>query len=305
MEIKKVVIPAAGLGTRFLPYTKSIPKEMLPLINKPAIQMVIEECIAAALSEVILITSSQKSLISDHFDTSTQLHKMARERKKIWSGLAELEQTANAIDLKNIHQAEPLGLGHAVWLARHAIQEDYFGICLPDDIIISATPGIEQLMKIALQEKASVIAVQEVPREMTSSYGVVGIKKQLTSSLFEVSHLVEKPHPQDAPSQLAIVGRYVLSQRVFHALDTMGNYAHEELQLTPAISRIVHDNERVLALKLEGTRYDIGTPLGWLKAILGTAWHDPVYGPHLQHELSLLQQQAQILPFVPKENHSH
>ncbi len=301
MEIKKAIIPAAGLGTRFLPYTKSIPKEMLPLIDKPAIQIVIEECMAAALSEVVLITSTKKSIITDHFDGNTSLHQRARERNKIWNGINELEHIITTIDLQNIHQAEPLGLGHAIWLARHAVQEDYFSICLPDDIIFSATPGIKQLIDVARQEKASVIAVQEVPLEQTSSYGVIGIKNQISSSLFEVSHLVEKPHPKDAPSQLAIVGRYVLSSHIFMALESMGTYAHEELQLTPAIEHLVHTNERVLALKLQGTRYDIGTPVGWLKAILGTAWHDPVYGPHLHNELAILQNHSIAKQFSKSE----
>lgn len=296
MEIKKVVIPAAGLGSRFLPYTKSIPKEMLPLINKPAIQLVIEECAAAILQEVVLITNKEKSIISDHFEHDTRLQDIARGRNKSWAMLDELENTLKNLEIHTVFQREPLGLGHAIWLARHIIQQDYFGICLPDDIIFAPNPAIGQLIALARQENASVIAVQEMPTDSLASYGVVGIKKQLSSSLFEVSHMVEKPHPKDAPSNLAIVGRYVLSPLIFNALENMSCYAHEELQLTPAISRLIHCNERVLAYKIQGTRYDIGTPVGWLKAIIGTAWDDPVYGPQIRTELNRLQTQKMFAP---------
>jgi UTP--glucose-1-phosphate uridylyltransferase len=174
------------------------------------------------------------------------------------------------------------------------IGKEYFAICLPDDLIVHETPGIAQLMRIAKQEKASVIAVQEMPLEAIGSYGVIGIKKQISPSLFQVSHLVEKPKPKDAPSNLAVVGRYVISSKIFQALDEVGVYAQKELQLSDGISQMIHNNERVFAYKIQGTRYDIGTPLGWLKAVVGNAWRDQHLGPELQAYIEELSHNSSL-----------
>jgi UTP--glucose-1-phosphate uridylyltransferase len=281
MEIAKVIIPAAGLGTRFLPYTKTIPKEMLPLIHKPALQLIIEECASSGITQLVLVTSRGKSVITDHFDYDNRLHEIIQERQHRNLALTELEQLIRTVYISTVRQPEPLGLGHAIWLSRHSIGKEYFGICLPDDIIMGPEPALAQLIRIAHQEKSSVIAVQEVPSNTVSSYGIVAVKKQLSSQLFELSGLVEKPHPHDAPSRLAIVGRYILSSKIFYALEEISSYAHEELQLTDAISRMLAYGERVLAYKLPGTRHDIGTPVGWLKAVMSMAWGDPLYGPPL------------------------
>lgn len=286
MEITKAVIPAAGIGSRFLPFTKAVPKEMLPLLNKPAIQYIIEESINSAVHNFFLITGKNKQSIANYFDAAPELEMLLKEKNK--EGLiANLEKTIRAAHFTYVRQSEPLGLGHAVMMARHSISpKEYFSILLPDDIIVGKPAALRQLIKIARQERASVIAVQEVPPEIISSYGVISIKKQLTPNLFQVSHLVEKPQQKDAPSNLAVIGRYVLSGKIFKALDEISMYATDELQLTDAISQMIKNNEKVFAYKIQGVRYDVGTPIGWIKAIIGLALQNPHYAPHVRHFLT-------------------
>lgn len=287
MEVTKAIIPAAGLGTRFLPYTKAVPKEMLPLINKPAIQYIIEEGLSSALNNFFIITARDKQAITDHFDINPELERVLSERNK-FDLMADTEKIIRQANFSYIRQSEPLGLGHAVWMARHVIGKEYFSIFLPDDIILGKNPAMEQIIKVARQEKASVIAVQEVPNECISSYGIVAIRKQITPNLFQVSHLVEKPAQKDAPSNLAVIGRYVLSHKIFSSLNEISSYAVGELQLTDAITHMMKNNEKVYAFKVQGTRYDVGTPLGWIKAIIGMSLQDPYYAPHVRKFLSEL-----------------
>lgn len=285
MDITKAVIPSAGLGTRFLPFTKAVPKEMLPLLNKPAIHYIIEEGLNSSIRNFFLITSKHKHAIAHYFDSAAELEATLKEKNKS-DLIINLEKIIRSAHFTYIRQREPLGLGHAIMLARHSINpKEYFSIFLPDDIITGKTTAIGQLIKIAHQERASVIAVQEVPPEGISSYGVIAIKKQLTPNLFHVSHLVEKPQPKDAPSNLAVIGRYVLSGKIFKALDEVSTYAIDEIQLTDAISQMIKNNEKVFAYKIQGTRYDIGTPLGWIKAVISLALQNPHYGPHIKHFL--------------------
>ncbi len=284
MEISKVIIPAAGLGPRFLPASKTLPREMLPILNKPAIQYIAEEALHSELSNMIVITAKGKDAIADHFDTAT-LDANLKEQDKLGL-LASVERLARLAQFTYIRQSELLGLGHALWLARHCINKEYFAVALPDDIIISKQPALSQLIRVARQEKASVVAVQEVPTECISSYGIVGIRKSITPNLFQLSTVVEKPHPKDAPSSLAIVGRYVLSSKIFQSLDEMQSYEQTELTLTDAIGHMMQHNERVFAYKVQGIRYDIGTPLGWIKAVIGSSLQDPEYGPALRKFLS-------------------
>jgi len=287
MDISKVIIPAAGLGTRFLPYTKAIPKEMLPLLNKPAIQYIIQEALASQVEQFLMITSKGKNAIADYFDTDPSLELFLQERNK--SGLIQdLNKIIRSANFSYIRQPEPLGLGHAICMARHAIApKEYFGVMLPDDIIIGQVPALLQLMRIARQERASVIAVQEVPEEYISMYGVVSIKKQFTPNLFQVASLVEKPQKKDAPSNLAIIGRYVLSQKLFKALDEVGfNQDHGEIQLTDGITQMSKNNEKVFAYKVQGSRFDVGTPIGWIKALISLASQDPYYAPHIKEFLT-------------------
>ena len=282
MDISKAIIPAAGLGTRFLSFTKTVPKEMLPLMNKPAIQFSVEEGLQSGINHFTIITARGKQAIADHFDASPELNFFLKERQRD-EVLSTLNQIINSAHFTYVRQPEPLGLGHAIWLARHTIGKEYFGIFLPDEIILGKPPALDQLIHIARQEKASVIAVQEVPAACVSSYGIIAIRKQITPSLFQVNHLVEKPEQKDAPSNLAVIGRYKLSHKIFSSLEeisSMGNA--EEIQLTDAITHLIRHNEKVFAYKVRGVRYDIGTPLGWLKAVIGCGLQDPQYRPHLK-----------------------
>jgi len=285
MDITKAIIPAAGLGSRFLPLTKSIPKEMLPLLNKPAIQYIIEEGLLSEITNFSIVTSREKQALTNHFDTHTDLTTMLKEQNK-FDLIAGLEKIIRTAHFTYIRQPEPLGLGHAVWTARHTIGKEYFGVFLPDDIVISKNPGLAQLIKIARQEKASVIAVQEVPMECVSSYGIISVKKQITPTLFQVAQIIEKPKQKDAPSNLAVIGRYVLSHKIFEALDDISTFAVGELQLTDGITHMMKNNEKVFAYKIQGQRFDIGTPVGWIKAIVGMALQHPEYGPIINRFLN-------------------
>ena len=286
MNICKTIIPAAGLGTRFLPLTKTLPKEMLPLLNKPAMQYIVEESLQSDIHNIIVITNRDRDALMSYFDTAPELHMLLQEKNKA-DLLSSLEKIIRTAKFTYIRQPEPLGLGHAVLMAGNMVDpKEYVGIMLPDDIIINQEPALAQLIKIAQQEKASVLAVQEVPTECLSSYGVIAIKKQITPRLFQVSHLVEKPNQHTAPSNLAIVGRYVLSGKIFKSLSELGPYAVDELQLTDAISSMIKKNERLFAYKVQGTRYDIGTPIGWLKAMIALSLQHPHYAPQVKQFLS-------------------
>ncbi len=286
MDITKVVIPAAGKGTRFLPLTKTVPKEMLPLLEKPAIQHIIEEAFLSNVKNYIIINSRGKTALEDYFDDNIDLSLFLKEHNKE-ALLHTLDKINRTSTFTYVRQAEQLGLGHAVSLAAQSIQpKEYFGVMLPDDIIEGKLPGLEQLIRVARQEKASVIAVQEVPIECVSSYGIIEVKKHITPNLFQVSHIVEKPQQKDAPSNLAVVGRYILSQKIFTSLDHVKTYGSGEIQLTDAITNMIQNNEKVFAYKIQGLRYDIGTPIGWIKAIIGMALQHPYYAPHIKNFLA-------------------
>lgn len=288
MDIEKVVIPAAGKGTRFLPFTKSVPKEMLPLLEKPSIQYIIEEGLQAAVKNYIMITSSGKNALEDYFDSKPDLDAFLQENNK--EGLLRgLEKITRSTQFTYIRQAEALGLGHAVSLAEQCINKEYFGVMLPDDILVGKQSALGQLMRIARQEKGSVIAVQEVPIDCVSSYGIIDIKQQITPHLFQISNLIEKPSQKDAPSNLAIIGRYVLSHKVFNSLDHISTYSTGEIQLTDAIGHMIQNNEKVFAYKVQSMRYDVGTPIGWIKAIIGLSLQHPLYGPHVKNFIADLE----------------
>ncbi len=286
-DITKVIIPAAGQGTRFLPFTKAIPKEMLPLLEKPALQRIIEEGIQSEIRNYIIVTARGKNSIEDHFDSDPTLENFLKEHEKE-SLVNCIDRIIKLADFTYVRQQEALGLGHAIWLARHCIQKEYFGVMLPDDIIVSKQPALDQLIRVARQEKASVIAVQEVPVECVSSYGMISVKKQLTPHLFQVGSVVEKPSQKNTPSNLAIIGRYVLSNKIFSSLQHMQNYAVGELQLTDGISHMIQNNEKVFAYKVQGVRYDIGTPIGWIKAVISLALQHPQYQTSIKRYISEL-----------------
>lgn len=286
MNISKTIIPAAGLGSRFLPYTKAVPKEMIPLLNKPAIHYVVEESVQAGLKNVIIVNNRERLSIHHYFSAAPELTAVLKEQHKE-ELIASIQKLMRMATFTYVSQAEPLGLGHAVLMANHIVDpREYFAVILPDDIILNAQPAIEQLTKVALQEKATVIAIQEVPTECLSSYGIVAIKKQLTPRLYHVADLVEKPVSCDAPSNLAIVGRYVLSAKIFPVLQELAQSNNREIQLTEAISQLIKDGEKVYAYKIQGNRFDIGTPVGWLKATIALALHHPDYGPQIQQFLT-------------------
>lgn len=281
MDIKKIIIPAAGLGTRFLPYTKSVPKELLPILDKPALQYIVEEGIKSGINNYCIITSRGKNAIADHFDSDPGFDLMLQEKNKE-ALMSEINTIIKKAQFSYIRQAEPLGLGHAISLAQSFIGKEYFGVCLPDDIIFSKNPGLHQLITLAHQEKASIIAVQEVPMSAVSSYGVISVKKQITANLFQVNNLIEKPSQKDAPSNLAVIGRYVLSHKIFESIDAISHYATNEIQLTDAITHMLGNNEKVFAYKIQGQRFDTGTPAGWLKANIHAGLQHPQYAKEIK-----------------------
>ena len=294
MVIAKAIIPAGGLGTRFLPATKTLPKEMLPVLDKPAIQYIIEEGVKSGIKNFVVVTGKNKSVIEDHFDTYPELENFLRSKNKeeLLDGLSKIIYATNFV---YVRQREPLGLGHAVWTARHVVGKEYVAVFLPDDIVVGQVPAISQLMQIATQEKCSVVAVQEVPLESVSNYGVIGIRKQFSPNLFQVKSLVEKPAIANAPSNLAIIGRYVLSPSIFEMLEEQHTGAGGEIQLTDAIQSLLLSGEKVFAYKVQGTRYDIGNPLGLLKANLDLAIRHPKYAAQMMQYLEQLDREMLLM----------
>jgi UTP--glucose-1-phosphate uridylyltransferase len=262
--ITKAVFPVAGLGTRFLPATKASPKEMLPVVDKPLIQYAVEEAAAAGITDMIFITGRNKRSIEDHFDKAYELENELELRKKTALLRAVQEATPRGINCIYIRQTEALGLGHAVLCAAPVVGDEPFAVILADDLIDAAMPVMQQMIDVAQREDASTIGVMEVPAESVGSWGMVetGLARGRTAS---ISRLVEKPKPGTTPSTLAVVGRYVLTPRVFHHLRTMPPGAGGEIQLTDGIARLMAE-ENVVAYRFEGRRYDCGSKLGYLEA---------------------------------------
>jgi UTP--glucose-1-phosphate uridylyltransferase len=265
--IRKAVFPVAGLGSRFLPATKAQPKEMLPIVDKPLIQYAVEEAVAAGITELIFITGRNKRAIEDHFDTAYEL-----EAELEAAGKTALLETVRNVIPKNVNciyirQSSPLGLGHAVLCARPVVGNDPFAVLLADDFMDTAEghkPVLAQMTDLYTYERSSILAVQDVPREQTRQYGIVSAAPY-RPNLELVSGIVEKPQPADAPSTLAVVGRYVLSPSIFGYLETIGKGAGGEIQLTDGIAALMQA-ERVLAYRYAGQRYDCGSKLGYLQA---------------------------------------
>ncbi len=304
MLVKKAIIPVAGLGTRFLPATKSIPKEMIPLVDKPSVQYVVEEGVKSGIKDFVFVTGKDKESVLDHFILDSEFISRLEMSGKghLIKNLSKINKIANFI---SVRQQEPLGLGHAIWSARHTVGKEHVAIMLPDDIITGTDPGLGQLIKIAIQEKCSVVAVQEVSKEEISRYGVVDIKKQFSPNLFQVKDLVEKPDKNSAPSNLAIIGRYVLAPTIFEALQDASAGAIGEIQLTDGIQKLALSGEKVFAYKIKGERYDAGTPLELLKTSVMLALKDPRYSKNmldfladLDKEMVALQGKSEI--FVKK-----
>jgi UTP--glucose-1-phosphate uridylyltransferase len=276
--LRKVVFPVAGLGTRFLPASKVVAKEMLPVLDKPLIQYAVDEAVDAGADTLIFVTNRYKHAIADYFDTAFEL-----EQKLEQSGKAELLAAVRNVVPKHVRcvfvtQAQALGLGHAVLCAKPVVGDEAFGVILPDDLIWNAGNGaLRQMAEFAVAEKASAIAVEEVPHEQTDKYGIVDAAP-ISDRAALIKSVVEKPKPSAAPSNLAIVGRYVLPGRIFALLEATRPGAGGEIQLTDAIAALLAE-QRVLAYRFEGTRFDCGSKIGLVKATLHFAMQDPALAP--------------------------
>ncbi|WP_096203103.1 UTP--glucose-1-phosphate uridylyltransferase GalU [Bacillus sp. FJAT-45350] len=264
-KVRKAIIPAAGLGTRFLPATKAMPKEMLPIVDKPTIQYIVEEAVMSGIEDIIIVTGKGKRAIEDHFDYAFELEQNLMEKGKV-ELLREVRKSSNMVDIHYIRQKEPKGLGHAVWCARKFIGDEPFAVLLGDDIVTAEKPCLKQLIEQYEETRASVIGVQTVADNETHKYGIVD---PITSigRRYSVNQFVEKPEPGTAPSNLAIMGRYVLTPEIFMFLDQQQTGAGGEIQLTDAIQNL-NEIQRVFAYDFEGKRYDVGEKMGFVKTTI-------------------------------------
>ena len=262
-KVRKAVIPAAGLGTRFLPATKAIAKEMLPIIDKPTIQFIVEEAIESGIEDIIIVTGKAKRPIEDHFDANVELEQNLASKGK--DELLALVEETTGINIHFIRQKRPLGLGHAVLQAKAFVGNEPFVVMLGDDIMEDEIPLTKQLINTYDETKASALAVMEIPKEDTDKYGVIAPNEQISDGLYDVSHFVEKPKPEVAPSNLAIIGRYLLRPEIFEILEKQEAGIGGEIQLTDAIDTL-NKTQRVFAHEFKGTRYDVGNKIGMLEA---------------------------------------
>jgi UTP--glucose-1-phosphate uridylyltransferase len=263
-KVRKAIIPAAGLGTRFLPATKAMPKEMLPIVDKPTIQYIVEEAIASGIEDIIIVTGKGKRAIEDHFDNAYELEHILMKQGKL--DLLEKVKEPSKVDIHYIRQKEPKGLGHAVWCARNFIGDEPFAVLLGDDIVQAETPCLKQLIDQYEQTLSSVIGVQKVPDNETHRYGIIDPLEQ-HGRRYQVRQFVEKPAPGTAPSNLAIMGRYILTPEIFLFLEKQEAGAGGEIQLTDAIQKL-NEIQRVFAYEFEGKRYDVGEKIGFIKTTI-------------------------------------
>ena len=285
MKVRKAVITAAGWGTRFLPITKAQPKGMLPLINKPLIQYSVEEAINSGIEQIIIITARGKQAIEDYFDRSSELENVL-EQKGATNLLREVRELSNLADISYIKQKEQLGLGHAILTAKDVIGEEPFAVLLPDDIIDSKVPALKQMIEVYEQYKTNIIAVERISSKDTIKYGIIEPEK-VSGHIHHVLNLIEKPEPAQAPSNLGIVGRYILMPQIFDALELTPPGKNREIQLTDALQLLLQQ-QAMYAYEFEGVRYDAGTPLGWLKATIAFALKHPDIGQELKEYLRQL-----------------
>ncbi|RJG24781.1 UTP--glucose-1-phosphate uridylyltransferase GalU [Paenibacillus thiaminolyticus] len=278
MKVRKAIIPAAGLGTRFLPATKAMPKEMLPIVDKPTIQYIVEEAVASGIEDIIIVTGKGKRAIEDHFDSVFELEYKLRESAKL-TLLNEVQKSSELADIHYIRQKEPRGLGHAIWCARKFIGDEPFAVLLGDDIVEADTPCLKQMIDIYEKHESSIVGVQPVPWEEVSRYGVVA-GEPIDGRLLRAEELVEKPSREQAPSNWAIMGRYVLSPRIFELLEKQEEGVNGEIQLTDAIADLCKEEE-VLAYHFDGHRHDVGEKFGFIKTNL----HYAIQRPELKDDL--------------------
>lgn len=270
MKVRKAIIPAAGLGTRFLPATKAQPKEMLPIVDKPTIQYIVEEAVESGIEDIIIISGRGKRAIEDHFDKSYELEETLRKKEK-FNTLEEIQAISNMANIHYIRQKEPKGLGHAISCASHFIGNEPFAVLLGDDIVQGDEPCLKQLIRVFERYNSSVVGVQPVADEDVSKYGIVAPKStEIEPGVIHVDHLVEKPSQEEAPSNFAIMGRYVLRPEIFTILEDLPAGAGGEIQLTDAI-QLLNEEQIVLAYEFAGKRYDVGDKLGFVKATIDFA----------------------------------
>lgn len=267
-KVRKAIIPAAGLGTRFLPATKAMPKEMLPIVDKPTIQYIVEEAVESGIEDIIIVTGKGKRAIEDHFDNHYELEHNLLEKNKL-ELLKEVQYASELVDIHYIRQKEPRGLGHAIWCARKFIGDEPFAVLLGDDVVQAEKPCLRQLIEQFEQVQRSVIGVQPVPDDQTYRYGIIDPSNK-QDRLYRVNNFVEKPPHGQAPSNLAIMGRYILTPEIFPLLETQQVGAGGEIQLTDAIQRL-NELQSVYAYHFEGKRYDVGEKLGYILTILDFA----------------------------------
>jgi len=284
-HIKKAVITAAGWGTRFLPATKSQPKEMLPLLNKPLIQYSVEEAIGCGVELVVIVTALGKRSMEDYFDHAFELEHFLEQHGKAKLA-AEVKRLSSMVDICYVRQKEQLGLGHAVLTAKNVVGNEPFVLFLPDDIFPDGAAMLKQMIEIYARYEASVLAVKEVPEDDVDRYGVISPRK-VGPRTYQAMELVEKPERKEAPSRLAIMGRYVLSPDIFPALEATCPGRGQEIQLTDGLQRLAHERA-VYAYEFEGERYDAGTVQGWLETTIALALKDPELGPSLRKYLAKL-----------------
>jgi UTP--glucose-1-phosphate uridylyltransferase len=290
-KVRKAVFPAAGLGTRFLPATKAQPKEMLPLVDKPIIQYVVEEAVQSGIENIILVTGRGKNAIEDHFDVSFELEKILefRGQREL---LQAVRQVSDLVKFSYVRQKEALGLGHAILMARDLVGDEPFAVLLGDDIIHAPTPCLRQMLDARENHPGSIIAIQEVSREAISNYGVISgqpISHNGTNDcLYQLSDLVEKPSAESAPSNLAVIGRYILEPEIFDALAATKPGARGEIQLTDGLKALLREH-RIYGLRFEGKRYDAGDKLGYLAATVEFALRRDDLGPAFRQYLKSLQ----------------
>jgi UTP--glucose-1-phosphate uridylyltransferase len=289
MKVRKAVIPAAGMGTRFLPATKAQPKEMLALVDKPIIQYGVEEALAAGCDQVIIVTSRGKQSIEDHFDASYELEKTLEDRGKT-ELLRMVREISDMVHVAYVRQKEALGLGHAVLTARELVGNEPFAVLLPDDVVDAQVPCLKQMMEVFEETQSSVIAAQIVEGEAISAYGVLDVKPaegRFKGKLFEIQNMVEKPSLKDAPSDLAIIGRYILTPAIFESLSKTERGSGGEIQLTDGM-KLLLKKEKMHAYVFEGKRHDTGDKLGFLKATVELALKRQDLGESLREYLKTL-----------------
>ena len=268
MKIRKAVIPVAGLGTRFLPATKTVPKELLPIIDIPSIQYVVQEAVDAGIQEIIFVTGRGKDGIEDHFDEAPELEQILADRGQT-ATVDMLRRIAEMTEVVSVRQKKPLGLGHAVLCARDLVGDEPFAVMLADDLIDAETPGIRQLVEIFMETEESVVALMKVPRDEVHQYGVIK-GKEVKPRLYAVEATVEKPAAKDAPSQMAIIGRYVLRPEIFSILQSLPPGRGGEIQLTDGLARLVQER-KIFGCEFTGDRYDIGDKFGFVRATVAYA----------------------------------